>query len=107
MGGVKAYPENGEILIQSHVIGKGWLGWISSKDYSKNNKTNGNTYSSLYDKKIDMIRIKSTKGHVDYRAYDNVKTNGYHGLVQQIKANTQEMKAIQLVLFKWNSVHIL
>ena len=93
MGGVKAYPENGEILIQSHVIGKGWLGWISSK-------TNGNTYSSLYDKKIDMIRIKSTKGHVDYRAYDNVKTNGYHGLVQQIKANTQEMKAIQLVLFK-------
>lgn len=73
MGGLRAKPTYGEILIQSHVIGKGWLGWISSKDYSKNNKTNGNTYSGLYGQKIDMIRIKSTKGHVDYRVYDNVK----------------------------------
>lgn len=73
MGGVRAKPTYGEILIQSHVIGKGWLGWVSSKDYSKNNKTNGNTYSGLYGQKIDMIRIKSTRGHVDYRVYDNVK----------------------------------
>ena len=73
MGGLRAKPTYGEILIQSHVIGKGWLGWISSKDYSKNNKNNGNTYSGLYGQKIDMIRIKSTKGHVDYRVYDNVK----------------------------------
>lgn len=73
MGGVRAECENGEILIQSHVIGKGWLGWISSKNYSKNNKTNGNTYSGIYGKKIDMIRITSTAGYVDYRVYDNVK----------------------------------
>ena len=73
MGGLRAKPTYGEIQIQAHVIGKGWLGWISSKDYSKNNKTNGNSYAGLYGKNIDMVRIKSSKGYVDYRAYDNVK----------------------------------
>ena len=73
MGGLRAKPTYGEIKIQAHVIGKGWLGWISSKDYSKNNKTNGNSYAGLYGQKVDMVRIKSTKGYVDYRAYDNVK----------------------------------
>lgn len=73
MGGLRAKPTYGEIQIQAHVIGKGWLGWVSSKSYSKNNKTNGNSYAGLFGKNIDMIRIKSTKGYVDYRAYDNVK----------------------------------
>lgn len=73
MGGLRAKPTYGEIQIQAHVIGKGWLGWVSSKDYSKNNKTNGNSYAGLYGQKVDMVRIKSTKGYVDYRAYDNVK----------------------------------
>lgn len=73
MGGLRAEPTYGEIQIQAHVIGKGWLGWVSSKNYSKNNKTNGNSYAGLYGKNIDMVRIKSSKGYVDYRAYDNVK----------------------------------
>ena len=73
MGGLRAKPTYGEIRIQVHVIGKGWLGWVSSKDYSKNNKISGNTYAGLYGKNIDMVRIKSTKGYVDYRAYDNEK----------------------------------
>ena len=73
MGGLRAKPTYGEIQIQAHVIGKGWLGWVSSSNYSKNNKTNGNSYAGLYGHNIDMIRIKSTKGYVDYRAYDNVK----------------------------------
>ena len=73
MGGLRAKPTYGEIQIQVHVIGKGWLGWVSSKDYSKNNKISGNTYAGLYGKNIDMVRIKSTKGYVDYRAYDNEK----------------------------------
>lgn len=73
MGGLRAKCENGEIQIQAHVIGKGWLGWVSSKNYSKNNKTNGNSYAGLFGKNIDMVRVKSTKGYVDYRAYDNVK----------------------------------
>lgn len=69
MGGLRAKPTYGEIRIQVHAIGKGWLGWISSKDYSKNNKTNGNSYAGLYGKNIDMIRIKSTKGYVTYQAH--------------------------------------
>lgn len=73
MGGLRAKPTYGEIRIQVHVIGKGWLDWVSSKAYSTNNKTNGNSYAGLYGKNIDMIRIKSTKGYVDYRAYDNAK----------------------------------
>ena len=73
MGGLRAKPTYGEIKIQVHVIGKGWLDWVSSSNYSKNNKTNGNSYAGLYGKNIDMIRIKSTKGYVDYRAYDNAK----------------------------------
>ena len=73
MGGLRAKPTYGEIRIQVHVIGKGWLDWVSSKNYSKNNKTNGNSYAGIYGKNIDMIRIKSTKGYVDYRAYDNKK----------------------------------
>lgn len=73
MGGLRAKPTYGEIQIQAHIIGKGWLGWISSKNYSKNNKTNGNSYAGLYGKNVDGVRIKSTQGYVDYRAYDNVK----------------------------------
>ena len=73
MGGLRAKPTYGEIQIQAHVIGKGWLDWVSSKAYSTNNKTNGNSYAGLFGKNIDMVRIKSTKGYVDYRAYDNVK----------------------------------
>ena len=73
MGGLRAKPTYGEIQIQVHVIGKGWLDRVSSKKYSKNNKTNGNSYAGLYGKNIDMVRIKSTKGYVDYRAYDNKK----------------------------------
>lgn len=76
MGGVRAECENGEILIQSHVIGKPlteWLPWVSSKDYKKNDKSNGNSYSGIFGKNIDLVRIKSTKGHVDYRSYDNKK----------------------------------
>ena len=73
MGGLRAKPTYGEIRIQVHVIGKGWLDWVSSKAYSTNNKTNGNSYAGLYGQKVDMVRIKSTKGYVNYRAYDNVK----------------------------------
>lgn len=76
MGGLRAKPTYGEIKIQVHIIGTPsdeWLDWVSSKNYKKNDKNNGNSYAGLYSKNIDMIRIKSTKGYVDYRAYDNKK----------------------------------
>ena len=69
MGGLRAEPTYGEIQIQAHVIGKGWLGWVSSKNYSKNNKTNGNSYAGIYGKNVDGVRIKSTQGYVTYQAH--------------------------------------
>ena len=69
MGGLRAKPTYGEIQIQAHVIGKGWLGWISSKNYSKSNKTNGNSYAGIYGKNVDGVRIKSTQGYVTYQAH--------------------------------------
>lgn len=76
MGGLRAKPTYGEIKIQAHVIGTPsdkWLDWVSSKNYKKNDKSNGNSYAGIYGKNIDKVRVISTKGYVDYRAYDNVK----------------------------------
>lgn len=48
--------------------GGNWLGAVNSKDYKKNDTKNPNSYAGIYGKAIDGIRIKSTKGYVDYRA---------------------------------------
>lgn len=73
MGGLRATPVYGEIKIQAHILNGEWLDWVRSNDYVKNDLKNGKTYSGIYGKKIDMIRITSTTGYVDYRVYDNVK----------------------------------
>lgn len=76
MGGLRAKPTYGEIKIQAHVIGTPsdkWLDWVSSKNYKKNDKSNGSSYAGIYGKNIDKVRVISTKGYVDYRAYDNKK----------------------------------
>ena len=76
MGGLRAKPTYGEIKIQVHIIGtpsNEWLDWVSSKNYKKNDKSNGSSYAGIYGKNIDKVRIISTKGYVDYRAYDNKK----------------------------------
>lgn len=69
MGGLRAKCKYGEIKIQVHTVGGSWLDWVSSKNYSKNNKTNGNSYAGIYGKNIDGVRIKSTKGYVTYQAH--------------------------------------
>lgn len=69
MGGLRAKPEYGEINIQVHTVGGSWLDWVSSKNYSKNNKTNGNSYAGIYGKNVDGVRIKSTQGYVTYQAH--------------------------------------
>lgn len=73
MGGLRAKPKYGEIMIRSHVLGGDWLDWISSSNYSTGDTSSGSSYSGLYGKQIDKVQIKSTKGYVDYRAYDNTK----------------------------------
>ena len=67
ISGIRCKPEFGEIIIQTHTIKSGWLREVSSKNYIKDDKKNGNTYSGIYGEAIDMVRIKCTKGFVDYR----------------------------------------
>ena len=69
MGGLRAKPTYGEIKMQVHTVGGSWLDWVSSKNYSKNNKKNGNSYAGIYGKNVDGVRIKSTQGYVTYQAH--------------------------------------
>lgn len=68
ISGVRAKPQYGEIIIEAHELNGSWLGTISSKDYITNDINNGNSYAGIYRKPMDAIRIKSTRGYVDYRA---------------------------------------
>lgn len=69
MGGLRAKCEHGEIKMQVHTVGGSWLDWVSSKNYKKNDKNNGNSYAGIYNKNIDGVRIKSTQGYVTYQAH--------------------------------------
>lgn len=69
ISGFRCIPENGDIIYEAHIKGGSWLGAVNSKDYKKNDKSNPNSYAGLYGQKIDGIRIKSTKGYVDYRVH--------------------------------------
>ena len=102
MGGVRAKCKYGTIYIQTHVKGGNWLSIINSNAYSKNNKTNGNSYSGIYGKAIDGVKVWSSQGHVDYRVHikgggwlawvskaDNT-ANGYAGIYGK------EIDAIQM-----------
>lgn len=69
ISGIRCKPEYGEITVQAHIKNGNWLDKVNSKNYKKNDKSNPNSYSGIYGQPIDCIKIKSTKGHVDYRAH--------------------------------------
>ena len=62
--GFKCKPQYGEIIYEAHLKGGNWLGAVNSNSYGSND---ANAYAGWYGKAIDGIRIKSTKGFVDYR----------------------------------------
>lgn len=66
--GFRCKPQYGEIIYEAHLKGGNWIGAVNSKDYKKNDTKNPNSYAGIYGKPIDGIRIKSTRGYVDYRA---------------------------------------
>lgn len=66
--GFRCKPQYGEITYEAHLKGGNWIGAVNSKDYKKNDTKNPNSYAGIYGKPIDGIRIKSTRGYVDYRA---------------------------------------
>lgn len=57
-------PQYGEIIYQAHRINGDWLPEVNSKDYSKEG---GNSFAGILGKPIDAIKIRSTRGYVDYR----------------------------------------
>ena len=69
MGALRARPEYGEIKIQVHLLGGGWLEYVSSDDYKKNNTNDGSTFAGLLGRKIDGIRITSSRGYVTYQVH--------------------------------------
>lgn len=63
--GFRCRPQYGELIYEARQLSNHqWLGAVNSKDYNKND---GSSYAGLYGRKIDGIRIKSTRGYVDYR----------------------------------------
>lgn len=67
ISGFRCKPQYGEIIYEAHLKGGNWIGAVNSKDYKKNDIKNPNSYAGIYGKAIDGIRIKSTRGYVDYR----------------------------------------
>ena len=65
--GFRCKPQYGEIIYEAHILNGAWLGEVNSRDYKTNNVDNGLSYAGIYGQPIDAIRIKSTKGYVDYR----------------------------------------
>lgn len=76
IGGIKAKAQHGNLYIKCHIIGKkAWEETVSLNE--KNfNSSSSNSYSGILGKNIDMIKIWSDYGHVDYRA-SSVGTNFY------------------------------
>ena len=102
ISGLRAKCKNGNIHIQSHLLGGGWLGEINSKDYIKNDTSNDNSYSGIYNRAIDGIKIWSDKGYVSYRAH--LKNGGWLQWVHKADNNNEgyagiygrEIDAIQM-----------
>lgn len=62
--GLRAKPQYGKIYLQSHVKNGSWLEEVSSDNYSSGGY---NSYAGILGKPMDMVKIRSTKGFVDYR----------------------------------------
>lgn len=74
LSGLRAKPKYGKIYIQTHLMGSGWLGTISSDNYSTNSRQ-GDSYAGIFGRKIDGIKIWSTCGYVEYRVH--IKGGGW------------------------------
>lgn len=93
ISGIKARCENGEIFIQSHILGDPidkWQEPISSKDYYKNNY---NSYSGILGKPMDCFRIWCTVGWVKYRACD-LNGNYYDWVDSRTKTGTESYAGV-------------
>lgn len=69
ISGIRAKCKNGRIHIQGHIKGGGWLSEINSSSYITNDISNGNSYSGIYGRPLDGVKIWSDEGYVSYRVH--------------------------------------
>lgn len=69
ISGIRAKCKNGRIHIQTHLKGGNWLSEINSSSYKANDTKNGNSYSGIYGRPIDGVKIWSDEGYVSYRVH--------------------------------------
>lgn len=86
IGGIKAMCKNGNLYIQAHVIGK--LNWEQTVtlNASNFNSSAGNAYAGILGKNIDMVKIWSDYGYVDYRV--SPLNGNYYGWVSSKNRNS-------------------
>lgn len=67
IGGIKAMCKNGNIYMKTHVIGK--ANWEDTVTLNASNfdSNSANAYSGILGRNIDMVKIWSDYGYVDYR----------------------------------------
>lgn len=67
IGGIKAKCQNGNIYMKTHVIVK--ANWEETVTLNASNfaSNSANAYSGTLEKNIDMVKILSDYGYVDYR----------------------------------------
>ena len=64
MTGLRARCQYGEIYLQAHTKDGEWLEEVSSENYFDGSY---NSYAGILGEPMDMIKIRSTEGFVDYR----------------------------------------
>lgn len=65
--GIKAKCVHGLIFVSVHLLEAAdnvWCGEVSSANYNNNDE---NSYAGVFGKRIDKVKIRSTKGFVSYR----------------------------------------
>lgn len=87
IGGIKAKCENGNLYIQSHIVGKAKSDWeeVVTLNASNYNSSAGNAYSGILNKNIDCVKIWSDYGYVEYRV--SPLNGNYYGWVDSRNRN--------------------
>ena len=89
--GLRAKCQYGKIYLQAHIKGGQWLEEVCSDNYSSGGY---NSYSGILGKSMDMIKIRSTKGFVDYQV--KTKEDGWLPMVNsKTKTGTESYAGIK------------
>lgn len=86
IGGIKAMCKNGNLYIQAHVIGKqNWENTVTL-NASNYNSSAGSAYAGILGKNIDMVKVWSDYGYVEFRV--SPMGGNYYGWVNSKNRNS-------------------